>query len=233
MVTAGTIMANGRFFDYYGIGVIFLAGSCISYLSQIKFNFDEKLKKFLIIGVLFFLLISGTSTFINIKREIYSSDYSAIKKVAEWIKSKSEEKDKVYLYRWDYFSLAFFYNDKNTYSMGMEPMQLFYYNKKLYWKWYNIHNHGIYCDKEEDCSSEAGEYSNSLKNASDDQKKLIIKENGRKIIKSIKDDFDAKFVITAETSISDIFESNEDLINDSFEAKSSINEGKAWGYKLR
>lgn len=231
MSLAGTILINGRFMDYYGIGVVFLAGSCISYLKQKKIDIDRSLRNFLLGGTLAFLLIIGTNTFINIKRAVYLNDITPTKLVAKWISSKSSNKEKVYLYNWGDFPVVFFYNDKNIYSMGMEPRGLYEYDQNLYWKWYNIFNRGIYCDENRDCEDKAEEFANSLKNADEDQKKSINKENSRKIVESIKNDFGAKYVIVSDSN--NLIKLNDDLISDSFSAKSEINGGTMWGYELK
>lgn len=232
MTVAGAILLNGRFFDYYWMGVVFLVGSCIAYIKQKVGATETKLANFLLGGVFIFLSIIGTSTFTEIKRNAYLSDVTPNKLVAQWVASKSSAKDKVYLYYWSSFPVNFFFNDKNTYSMGMEPMQLFDYDEGLYWKWYNIFNRGIYCDIKKDCSEQAVSYSDLLKNSTDDQKNSMIKENGRKIIESIKNDFQAKYVIS-NNKTRDWFDSNQDLIADSFSAKSEISGSTVWGYKLK
>jgi len=234
MSLAGTTLINGRFIDYYGVGVTFLVGACISYLKlkQGRYIIEKKLKNFLFAGISIFLFIIGTITFLSIEKIIQFNDVTPNKLVAQWVSSESSDKDKVYLYNWSDFPINFFFNDKNTYSVGMDPMQLFYYDEGLYWKWYNIFNNDIYCDLKEDCLKQKESLIFSLKNSSKEKSTLLKKETSKKIIESIKNDFQAKYIISGNEN-KDLFELNPELIANSFSAKSEINGEVVWGYKLK
>lgn len=228
----GAIMINGRFIDYYGAGVALLTGACITQFKQNKKDFTKNENFFLLGGVLIFIFVIGANTFNQLKTKAHFNDISAQKSVAEWVASHSSTKDRVYLYNWSDFPINFFYNHKNIYAMGMEPMQLYYYNPELYWKWYNIFNNAYYCNIPKDCKVQAEKYTASLKNLSLGEAQKISRINSRKILESIKNDFQAKYIISDEKN-RQLFELNPDLIADSFSAKSEINEDTIWAYELK
>lgn len=232
MSLSGAVLINGRFFEYYWISAIFLAGSCISYWKQKNPETNIGLNKFLFGGYVFFLFVMGTSSFINIKRVIYLNDIDPIKQAAEWVASDSSNKDKVYLYNWSTFPVAFFFNDKNIYSVGSEPMALKTYNEDLYWKWYNIFNNDIYCDLKKDCLEQKEKYISALSEADEKTKKDLQKENGKNIIDCIKNDFGAKYIISSD-KIKYLFELNDELFISSFKAHSEKNDETYWAYKLK
>ncbi|MDP3792289.1 MAG: hypothetical protein Q8Q89_01025 [bacterium] len=60
------------------------------------------------------------------------------KESALWLKENTKREDTVFYLNWAYFPFLFFWNQSNYYINGMDPVFLFKYDKKLYWKLYNM-----------------------------------------------------------------------------------------------
>ena len=60
------------------------------------------------------------------------------KESALWLKENTKERDIVFYLNWGYFPFLFFWNQSNYYINGMDPVFLLKYDKKLYWKLYNM-----------------------------------------------------------------------------------------------
>ena len=56
------------------------------------------------------------------------------KEAAEWLRDNSQAGDIVFHTRWDQFTELFFWNQKNYYSNGMDPIFMYAKNPSLYWK---------------------------------------------------------------------------------------------------
>lgn len=233
MSLGGMIISSGRFLDYFFPAAILLFGSGVIFFAKTdEFYVSKKIAGVAFLGIAVFLLVMITNTFLGIKEVSSTGNFKQTGRVAEWIAEKSEDKELVYVYNWGYFPVAFFYNDKNVYSMGIEPRGLYEYSPELYWKWYNIFNNGMYCEKQEDCQIEKMQYMDAYKLASKEQKEEMLKNEQRKVIASIRNDFNSRFVIVNSLE-KDVFASNEDLIVDSFEAKSQETGATMYGYELK
>ncbi len=56
------------------------------------------------------------------------------REVAEWLFNNSQTGDIVFHTRWDQFAELFFWNQKNYYINGMDPIFMYAANPSLYWK---------------------------------------------------------------------------------------------------
>jgi hypothetical protein len=224
MSFAGSIIMSGRFYDFYFVSVIFLLGIILTRIfEEKKVVMEPYLKSYVLVGVVAFFMFATVGSFLDRKQAIARTDYRPIGEVAAWIEGKSNENDRIFLSDWGYFAVAFFYNSKNIYTMGMEPRSAIVENPVLYWKWYNIFAYGIYCDKQEDCVAQNTEFNEKIEKAgSDEEKQAIQKENSKKIIESIRNDFKAKYLIVSG-GFASIIELNPELINDSATVQSGYN----------
>jgi hypothetical protein len=233
MSLAGTILVSGRFYDFYFPGVVFLTAIWVTMLAKHKkIAIESSLLKFIFAASAAFFLFLGANNLINLNLKIATNDYKPMARVAEWIASKSENKDLVYLKDWSYFPVAFFYNSKNRYTMGIEPRAAFLLHPQLYWKWYNIYAYGIYCEQERDCKDEKEAGDRAFAKANDEDKNKMSKKNSKNIIESIKNDFGVHYVI-ADENLGPILKLNPELIADGIDIKSEYGKVVYSGFELK
>lgn len=233
MSFSGTLIASGRFYDFYFISVIFLAAVVSTILLEkkdliIKFS----LKKYILSGFIIFFLLANADSFLNLRQAIAKTDYRPTGEIANWIADKSNENDRIFLIDWSSFPAAFFYNSKNVYNVGIEPKGALMANPASYWKWYNMFVYGFYCDQPESCVSQKEAFDEEVAKASNEQQKELKQENSRKIIESIKKDFGAHFVLTGNAFAS-ILELDPELIKNSHTIKSEYNGSTMKGLELK
>jgi|GEM_PF-1920347 len=230
----GASSVSGRFFDFYFPIAVYLGGLIFARIIKDKNIFlHHAIRNYLVFAVVIFYIFAVGNNFINKEVDISKKDYRPIEKISEWIENKSSEKEIIFLNNWSWFATSFFYNNKNFYAMGIEPKILSNYDKKLYWKWYNIFHYNYYCEKEEDCQNEAQEVSKKLADLKDNEKNIFAKENGRKIINSIKEDFNSRFLVSDSAILSATIELNNDQIDEKFESKSEYNGLILKAYKFK
>ncbi len=233
MSFAGSILVSGRFYDYYFVSVIFLAAAVITVLLKRRdLLVAPKIMRYFLAGVALFFLVAVTNVFLNVKHDISNSNYDVLGEVASWVALRSNKDDRIFLSDWSLFPVAFFYNSKNIYNIGIEPEGLRMANPELYWKWYNIFVYRMYCDKAYDCLAENKKMSADIGAASEEQKKQMTKENSRKIIESIKNDFDSRFLVISG-ALGNVIDMNPDMIADKIEKSASIDGEDIRGYELK
>lgn len=66
---------------------------------------------------------------------------------AKFLEQKSQDKDLVFLDRWDIFPYFFYLNSKNYYNLGLNGNFLLLYDPKLFFYYDNLIRYGIICDK--------------------------------------------------------------------------------------
>lgn len=126
-----------RAIDYLGLFIMTFVGLAFScFLSSIRRN--EAFKKRLAI-IIVLSIIAGLSIY-NISHMDFSNAQppDRFKEPAMWLKENTNEKDIVFYLYWGYFPSLFFWNQHNYYIYGMDPVFLLKYDKKLYWKIYNL-----------------------------------------------------------------------------------------------
>jgi alpha-galactosidase/6-phospho-beta-glucosidase family protein len=162
-----------------------------------------------------------------------SFDYAPSQKTAKWIRDNSEKPERVFLTNWSVFTLMFFENSYNVYTTGIEPMALKNYDEGLYWKYYNMFAYGYYCEKQMDCKEEIAQKKEEFKLLDDELQKEKEKENGRKIVESIKNDFDSKFIVSTSNKLTVAISLNPDLIEKTVEFESEkFNKGAFMKYTV-
>jgi hypothetical protein len=228
-----SILFSGRFLDFYFVSAVFLLALVLQRIfAEEDVIINSQLRKYIFFGVIVFFVTAFLSTFSSIKENTRRNDYEGIKESSEWIKERSSQGDIVFLFDWDNFPMSFFYNQKNNYTMGIEPKILMEYNSSLYWKWHNIFLYNFYCGLPKDCSEEEGALIKSFDN---NQEKIdeFTKENSKKIIYSIKNDFKSRFIISNSSQFNSVLRQNPDLIDDSFSHVSELNGGVVSAFKIK
>lgn len=133
-----TIAVARRAYDFWvlfgvvGIAVVF------TYL-YLNFRKTPQLKwlKFFIAALFIFMMInSGTRTINNMQNNAYKPNL--LEKSAFWLKENSNEGDVVFNVHWSHFSPLFFWNQKNYYVGGLDPIFQYEYNPSLYWKFHYL-----------------------------------------------------------------------------------------------
>jgi hypothetical protein len=231
----GAIKISGRFYDYYLLFVVMLSASILRLVVDRKeIVIGEKILKYIIFACFIFFSYLCLNNFLDLRIKVDNSDYKTIEAPVEWIRDNSEEKELVYLYNWSDFTKAFFYDDKNIYSWGIEPKVLANKDPKLYWRAYNILAYGFYCEKQEDCEKDAEATKKRYEKMNEDEKENIKKENSIKIINSIKNDFGSRFILSTSSGFSELIELNGDLIESKLESVSEKDENyKITAFKLK
>jgi hypothetical protein len=228
------ILSSGRLLDFYFVGTIFLLALVLQRVfAEEGSAINSRLKSYIFFGVVIFFGVAFLSSLSALKENSRKNDdYRGIGEASKWIKERSTEGEVVFLHRWDNFPAAFFYNQKNNYTMGIEPNALLGYDPSLYWKWYNIFLYNFYCGLPKDCSEEKEAL---VKTLGSDQGKVdeFNKENSKKIIGSIKNDFKSRFIISSSSTFNSVLRQNLDLIDDSFLYTSKETGAKIGAFELK
>ena len=87
--------------------------------------------------VSFFLLIY-TPWRNSISLEERAIPPNKFKEAALWLKENSQPGDVIFNVRWSDFPMLFFWNDKNYYIGGMDPIFQYAYDQKLYWQFHYL-----------------------------------------------------------------------------------------------
>lgn len=220
-VLGGALMVSGRFFDFVIPTTMLLCAMLVTIIYSAKIIVVDKFfMKWINIALCIWLAILAFHALRTAYYQGNAYDYQPTQSVAQWVEKNSDEKDKVYLQNWSAFTLMFFANHHNTYSMGIEPTTLKNYNEELYWKYYNIFLYRFYCEKPKDCQNEFNSYQKQVLSADQNVREHLEKENSRKIIVSIKKDFGAQFIVSSSDHFSRMIMLNPDLIADQYGAKS-------------
>ena len=163
-------------------------------------------------GLVLFLILASQNSLIDLKLENQKKrDPTPLLEAAKWIKrerklSNQDKKDKkriIFLSRWSDFPVMYFANSNDRYNVGLEPLDLFDYVQVKFWRWFNISQYGVYCDQKRDCREKA----EIIENANPEKRREMLKENGKNIIKSIKNDFRASFIVCTSGRLVESLES--------------------------
>lgn len=215
---SGTIIVSGRFFDYYIPTTIILFALVVTIIfEKQQVIVKDFLKKIVYNTTYVFIIILCMGSLLVMKKTFVEFDHARIFEAAQWIEERSEQKDKVYLDNWSYFTSLFFYNDKNIYSTGLEPNDALRESPELYWKWQNYRKNLFYCEQWYNCKDEAKEFFDSANKLSEEEMQKQYKVNSMRIIKSIRNDFDAKFIVSDNESFNSILHYNEEMFKDTFQ----------------
>jgi hypothetical protein len=229
----GSIAISGRFFDFFIPTLFILSGFLFTIISDIqKINIEKSLSIFLKLGIIVVLFILVMNTFISIYIKANRFDYTPSQKTAQWIEKNSDTRERVFLDNWSIFTFMFFENSYNVYATGIEPMALKYHDESLYWKYYNMHSYAYYCEEQGDCKDELDQVKKYLSSASEEMKNKFEKANGQKIVNSIKNDFDSKFIVSTSKPLTAAILLNPELIEKHIKFKSDKFRGPFMEYDV-
>lgn len=132
---------------------------------------------YLLLAIL--LIVNGFLVTRQIITKTDPKELNHYQQTAEFIKEKSTNKELVFFTNWSYFPRLFYYNQKNKYITGFDPVFAYNYDKEKYWLWLNISNYALPCSQEKLCFRKGMKnYPEDLKSAFKELKvKYIILEN--------------------------------------------------------
>lgn len=126
-------VAQRSFVFWTAFGVIFISASWRIALAR------ERKAAILAGAAVLALFMAGQSLYQN-DRFLKTADWSPerFRGAGEWLKNNSRAGDIVFNASWDYFPELFFWNRKNYYVGGMDPIFQYAYDPKLYWEAYYL-----------------------------------------------------------------------------------------------
>ncbi|MBI4239444.1 hypothetical protein HY620_00450 [Candidatus Uhrbacteria bacterium] len=95
----------------------------------------------------------------NRSSELY---FHGVKEVAKWLKKETPKGSTVFFDSWGYWPMLFYYNQHNTYIMGMDPTFLYVYDPRMYWLWHHVVFSGEACDTAQLCTDKSHERVQSI-----------------------------------------------------------------------
>lgn len=136
---AMTMFTARRAHDFWIVfGVLFISALFDSVTSK-KYSRDSlKTALIYILGIsfLFLLFYTPAKSINNLKTR--GTPPSAFKESSLWIMENSEKGDIIFNLHWSDFPMLFFWNSKNYYIGGMDPIFQYSYNENLYWKFHYL-----------------------------------------------------------------------------------------------
>ncbi len=133
-----TFLVARRAIDLW-VGFTFIfAGLVFSFLTDRYTNYIQRYRRAAVVGgiVLILAILSNTLYYSLFKYPRQSPDHRNFKPAAEWLKNNSKEGQIVFHAYWDNFPILFFYNQKNNYINGMDPIFLHAFDPSLNIKLY-------------------------------------------------------------------------------------------------
>lgn len=129
-----------RAYDFWiAFGVLFVAAvftEILPRLAERKQNAAFNIKLFAVCIFAFLTLYSGFKTSNSLKASASPPD--RLRNVALWVGDHSVPGDIVFNLHWSHFSPLFFWNQKNYYVGGLDPIFQYEYNPGLYWKFHYL-----------------------------------------------------------------------------------------------
>ena len=116
-----------RAFDFCsGFGVIFIS------LVFSRYLIENRTARLLLVCIFVFLVVYG----FTLRNRVLSVGWNPhrFESTAKWISDNSSPGEIVFNARWEYFPELFFWNTRNIYSAGMDPIFQYAYDPVLYWK---------------------------------------------------------------------------------------------------
>jgi hypothetical protein len=108
-----------------------------------------------------------------------TKELNQYQQTAEFIKENSTNRKLIFFTNWSYFPRLFYYNQKNRYITGFDPVFAYNYDKEKYWLWLNISDYALPCRQEKLCFKKGiKDYPQDIKSAFKElQVEYIIVEN--------------------------------------------------------
>ncbi|PIR88906.1 MAG: hypothetical protein COU07_03345 [Candidatus Harrisonbacteria bacterium CG10_big_fil_rev_8_21_14_0_10_40_38] len=144
-----TMIVARKAYDFWvAFGILFLISALKEIREKsaphIKNKIESSTKISLIIALVILIPYSGLKTLKSFKETASTPD--RYREEGEWIAKDSNAGDLVFNANWSNFSPLFFWNNKNRYTSGLDPIFLYDYSPEFYWKFHYI-SAGILTDK--------------------------------------------------------------------------------------
>ena len=136
-----TMFVSRRAYDLWiPFGALFIASVFTDSLPKISFNKQKIAGQIAAAVLLIVLAFTAVYSIGRTKISLAESAYQPerLKEVALWLKENSDTGDIVFNLHWSNFSELFFYNQKNYYVGGLDPIFQYSYNPNLYWKYHYL-----------------------------------------------------------------------------------------------
>ena len=135
---AMTMLTARRAHDFWVIFGIMLSAFVFTELSKAYKSESAKTAYGIVLGIalVFVSIYTPYKTLSTLKER--GTPPEAFKKSSEWIKENSNPGDVVFNMHWSDFPMLFFWNDKNYYIGGMDPIFQYAFSEPLYWKFHYI-----------------------------------------------------------------------------------------------
>ncbi|MEK7192280.1 MAG: hypothetical protein AAB646_02085 [Patescibacteria group bacterium] len=137
-----TIAVTRRAYNFWAIFGVLLIGAAASYLQERKIR--EIFLPAAVIAAAILVFYSGYKTSAALQGSGYPQNY--MREAGLWLKDNSEQGDIVFNIHWPHFSPLFFWNQKNYYTGGLDPIFLYALDPSLYWKFHYLSG-GVLTDK--------------------------------------------------------------------------------------
>ena len=128
-----SIFVARRTYNFWSVFGIIFAGGVVTYLVRQKFSW---LRRALAVLLVFLIIFSGWKTVNGFNAAGTSPE--RMRAAAAWLAENSNAGDIVFNLHWADFSELFFWNQKNYYVNGLDPIFLYSYNPSLYWKFHYL-----------------------------------------------------------------------------------------------
>jgi len=207
---------------------LILLGSFIvyRYIEKNKMiSINKEIKKIFFISFFIFASILLVNRALDL-RNSFVGEYEDYKKASVWLKNNTE-KGEIIFNSFNAFNRLFFFNDYNRYIIGIEPKNMYEYDKELYWEWHSIVNYGIVCD--DDCS----EFVENLYTSKSEYEKTAIQlKHSKEVAKTIRNRFLSQYIFV-DSSMGPLFRMAIEKNKDDFEVVYESNNKRILIYKIK
>lgn len=129
-----------RFIEYYpAFALMFCAVIWSATLRELWQNATQRTRAVAVAGVVVVALAAGVFTFRSAVNTIASARPDPIfAGASQWLARNTPQGSRVFQTDWDDFPQLFFFNDHNTYTLGLDPTYMELYDRELYATWVDI-----------------------------------------------------------------------------------------------
>ncbi|MFA6551861.1 MAG: hypothetical protein WCV41_05020, partial [Patescibacteria group bacterium] len=134
-----TMLTARRAHDFWMIfGAMMIAGVFHSIISR-KYSNDFIKTAFISLLAVVFVFLAFYTPYKSLSTlRSRGTPPDTFKKASIWLKENSDNKDIVFNMHWSDFPMLFFWNKKNYYIGGMDPIFQYSYSSPLYWKFHYL-----------------------------------------------------------------------------------------------
>lgn len=136
-----TVTVARRAYTFWILFGVAFAAACYSYLIPQLYSYRQKSVRdaatvFIALVFIFLVPASGYKAVNAIKNQNYSPEM--LRGAALWLRDNSQPGEIVFNLHWSDFSPLFYWNQKNYYIGGLDPIFQYEYNPSLYWKFHYL-----------------------------------------------------------------------------------------------